>query len=245
MIVKEKEQQVTDYLIFHRLPLDVLLEVKDHMISQISDIQLNERLSFDEAFLKTRKLWEDEFKTTTYSCFYNGGIPVILKKIVKEKYNNIIRKSLLLGVIASLISLSLVFLSKDQPMFNDLFRIYNSLFLISPVLVWVFNKGIRKHVRRDFKYDGKLFFTIYQQNLALFISCLGLMFQFVTREDKHLFRFFRTDDPVSTFPLTLTLILPYCMYSIMIFVVINFLEHKKTMKTLKSFLDVSQSQIIH
>lgn len=91
MILTEGEQQVTDYLILHRLPLDVLLEVKDNMISQISDIQLNEKLSFDQAFLSTRKLWEDEFKTTTYSAFYNGGIPVILKKIVKEKYNNIIR----------------------------------------------------------------------------------------------------------------------------------------------------------
>lgn len=240
MILKEEEQQVTDYLIFHRLPLDVLLEVKDHMISQISDIQLNEKLSFDEAFLKTRKLWEDEFKTTTYSAFYNGGIPVILKKIVKEKYNNMIRKSLLLGVVASLVSLSLVFISKDQSMYNDLFRIYNSLFLITPFLFLIFNKGIRKHVRRDFKYDGKLFFTIYQQNLALFISCIGLMFQFITKEDKYVFRFFRTDDPVSAFPLTLTFILPYFMYSMMIFVMINFLEHKKTLKNLKSFLDVSQ-----
>uniref|UniRef100_A0AAU6WQ34 Uncharacterized protein n=1 Tax=Chryseobacterium endophyticum TaxID=1854762 RepID=A0AAU6WQ34_9FLAO len=34
MITTEQEQQVTDYLIFHRLPLDILLEVKDHMISR-------------------------------------------------------------------------------------------------------------------------------------------------------------------------------------------------------------------
>lgn len=240
MILTEEEKQVTDYLILHRLPLDVLLEVKDHMISQISDIQANEKLSFNEAFHKTQKLWADEFKMTTYSAFYNGGIPLILKKIVKEKYNNIIRKSLLLGIVASLLSLSLVFISKNQPTYNNLFRIYNSLFLITPFLLWVFNKEIRKHVRRDFQYDGKLLFTIYQQNLALFISCIGLMFQFVTREDKYLFRFFRTDDTVSIFPLMLTFILPYFMYSMMIFVMINFLEHKKTLKSLKSFLDISQ-----
>jgi len=240
MILKEEEQQVTDYLIFHRLPLDILLEVKDHMISQISDIQLNEKLSFDDAFLKTRKLWEDEFKTTTYYLLYSGEIPMILKKIVKAKYNKIIRKSLLLGIVASLFSLSLVFLSKDQTMYNDLFRMYNLLFILTPFLLWVFNKKIWKHVRRDFKYEGKLFFTIYQQNLALFISCIGLMFQFVTREDKYLFRFFRTDDPVSAFPLTLTFILPYCMYSMIIFMIINFLEHKKTLNGLKDFLDISK-----
>lgn len=56
MITKEQEKQIFDYLIFHRLPLDILLEVKDHMISQIADIQITESFNFDEAFLKTQKL---------------------------------------------------------------------------------------------------------------------------------------------------------------------------------------------
>ncbi|WP_288244755.1 hypothetical protein [uncultured Chryseobacterium sp.] len=240
MILKEEEQQVTDYLIFHQLPLDVLLEVKDHMISQISDIQINEELSFDEAFLKTRKLWENEFKTVTYSAFYSGGIPMILKRIVKEKYNNIIRKSLLLGIVASLIGLFLMFISKNQEMYNDLFRVYNLLFILTPFLLYAFNKKIWKHVRRDFKYEGKLFFTMYQQNLALFISCIGLMFQFVAREDKHVFSFFRTDNSVSVLPLIATLALPFFMYSMIIFIIINFLEHKKTLNGLKGFLDISK-----
>lgn len=37
-MTKEQEKEITDYLIFHRLPLDILVEVKDHMISQVTDI---------------------------------------------------------------------------------------------------------------------------------------------------------------------------------------------------------------
>lgn len=33
MIIQEQEQTITDYLILHQLPLDILLEVKDHMLS--------------------------------------------------------------------------------------------------------------------------------------------------------------------------------------------------------------------
>lgn len=239
MINKLQEQQVTDYLILHRLPLDILLEVKDHMISQVLDIQINENVSFDEAFHKTQKLWESEFKMTKYSVFYSEEIPVIVKKIVREKYNNIIKKSLLFGLASFTINLLLVYFSADQEVYNDLFRLYNTLFVAVPFLFWAFNSKMRKYVRKDFKYQGKLFFTMYQQNLGLFIVCINVMFQLILREDKHVFRFFRTNDHVSLFPLMITLILPFILQAIIIFVLINFFEHKKTLTKMKDFLNIS------
>ena len=239
MINKSQEQQVTDYLILHKLPLDILLEVKDHMISQVLDIQINENLSFDEAFHKTQKLWESEFKMTKFPAFYQEEIPVIVKKIVKEKYKNIIKKSLLFGLASFTVNLLLVYFSVDQEVYNDLFRLYNSLFVAVPFLFWAFNSKMRKYVRKDFKYQGKLFFTMYQQNLGLFIICVNVMFQLILREDKHVFRFFRTDNPVSVFSLILTLIIPYLLHTIVIFVLINFFEHKKTLNKMKDFLSVS------
>ena len=239
MISKEQEQQVTDYLILHRLPLDILLEVKDHMMSQISDIRINEDMSFHEAFHKTQKLWENEFKITTYSAFYQEGIPVIVKKIVKEKYRDIIRKSVFFGLISFAVNLLLVYFSADQEVYNDLFRLYNSLFVMIPILLWVFNKKMRKYIRRDFKYEGKLFFTMYQQNLGLFIISINVMFQLILREDKHVFRFFRTDTSVPVFPLMITLILPYILHIIVIFVLINFFKHKKTLANMQDFLNIS------
>lgn len=240
MFSKEQEQQVTDYLILHRLPLDILLEVKDHMISQVLDIQINENLNFDEAFHKTQKLWESEFKMTKYSLFYKEEIPAIVKKIVKEKYQNILKKSLVFGLASFTVNLLLVYFSADAEVYNDLFRLYNSLFVLIPVVFWLFNKNMRKYIRKDFKYQGKSFFTMYQQNLGLFILCINFMFQLILREDKHVFRFFRTDDPVSVFPLIITLALPFVLHVIIIFVLINFFEHKKTLTRMKHFLSLSE-----
>lgn len=54
------------------------------MAEQVSDIQRQENLDFDKAFLKTQKLWADEFKMTGYPGFYREKIPVIVKKIIKK-----------------------------------------------------------------------------------------------------------------------------------------------------------------
>lgn len=239
MINEAQDQQVTDYLILHRLPLDILLEVKDHMISQISDIQFNENLSFEEAFHKTQKLWTDEFKMTKYSVFFKELIPVIVKKIVKAKYNSILKKSLLLGLISFAVNILFVFLSDNQDVYTALSRMQNCLFLLIPFIIWIFNSGMRKYVRQDFKYQGKLFYTMYQKNLGLFIVSINIMFQLVIRDDKHVFKFFRTEAPVEIFPLSISLLVPFILQTIVIFVLINFFGHKKTLARLKDFISVS------
>jgi hypothetical protein len=88
------------------------------------------------------------------------------------------------------------------------------------------------------KYQGRLFYTVYQQNLGISVVCINLIFQLILKGDKYVFKFFRTDDPVSTFSLIITLILPYMFYVIIIFLMINFFEHKKTLNKMKDFLDV-------
>lgn len=123
MFSKEHEQEITDYLIFHRLPLDILVEVKDHMISQIADIQMEENVGFDEAFLKTKKLWGSEFKMTRYSIFYQEQIPFIVKRIAKARYNNILKRSLLLGLISFAVNILLIFLANNEK-FTVLFSKY-------------------------------------------------------------------------------------------------------------------------
>lgn len=237
MISKEQEQQVVDYLILHRLPVDILLEVKDHMIEQVSDIQMQENLIFDKALLKTQKLWADEFKMTTYPVFYNEKIPVIIKKIVKEKYNAIIKKSSWFGMLSFAANLLLIYISSDQEVYNDLFRLYNSLFVLIPFLFWIFSPEIRKYVRRDSKYQRKLYYTLYQQNLGLYIICINVMFQIILREDQYVFKFFRTENSVALLPLMIALLIPFVLQVMIIFVLINFFEHKKSLHKMRDFLN--------
>lgn len=239
MISKEQEQQITDYLILHRLPLDILLEVKDHMISQVLDIQTNDALSFDEAFHKTQKMWESEFKMTNYSVFYTEQIPVIVKKIVKTRYDNILKKSIFLGLISFLVNLLFIFLSSNQEVYTGLLRMQNCLFILTPVFIWIFNSKMRKYIRTDFKYQNKLFYTMYQQNMGLFVICINFMFQLAIREDKYVFRFFRTEGQVALFPLFFSLTIPFILQTIVIFVLINFFEHKKALGRMQNFLSHS------
>lgn len=233
---KEQLDLIRDYLIFQKLPLDILLEVEDHMASQVLDIQKNENIGFDEAFLKTQKLWENEFKMTTYSAFYSEKIPVIVKKIVKAKYNRILKKSLLYALISFGINLLFIYVSNSQEMYTDFFRGQNLLFLLAPALVWAFNYKIRKYVKRDFKYKGRSFYSIYQQNIGIMVATTSAMAQIVAKDGKHAYLLFRMNDMGDTFLSLLTLFFPFLIQMTVIFGILNFFEHKKTLKKLSVFV---------
>ncbi|WEK68478.1 MAG: hypothetical protein P0Y62_11465 [Candidatus Chryseobacterium colombiense] len=229
---KEQLDLIRDYLIFQKLPLDILLEVEDHMASQVLDIQKNEGLSFDEAFLKTQKLWESEFKMTTYSVFYSEQIPVIVKKMVKAKYNKILKRSFFYALISLAVNLLLIYLSNSQELYTDFFRGQNLLFLLAPALVWAFNYKIRKYVKRDFKYKGRSFYSIYQQNIGIMVVSTTTMAQIFAKEGKYAYLLLKTDQPGTLLYGLVTLILPFLAQIVVIFGILNFFEHKKTLKKL-------------
>lgn len=235
----EQEKQITGYLIFQKLPLDILFEVKDHMISQVLEIQCNDNLDFDEAFHKTKKLWESEFKLTNYYAFYSEKIPVIVKRIVKERYNNILKKSFLLGLVAFGVNLLLIYLSDSTETYTSFFRAQNCLFILAPLLVLTSNYKMRKYIKRDFKYKGRLFYTMYQQNMGLLMVCTTSMAQIISKEGKYAYLFFKTGDTAHIPFVLVTLILPFLVQSMIIFFLINFFEHKKTLIRLQNSLNPS------
>ncbi|MDN4012834.1 hypothetical protein QX233_10200 [Chryseobacterium gambrini] len=239
MMTKEQEKEITDYLIFHRLPLDILVEVKDHMISQVTDIQIEENLNFQEAFHKTQKLWESEFKMTKYSVFYSEEIPVIVKKIAKARYNNILKRSLLLGLISFAVNILLIFLANNEEVYSSLFKIQNGLFVLFTFGVWFFNRKIWKYVKQDFKYRGRLFYSMYQQNTGLLVVSMTSMAQIISKKGIYPYLFFRTNDHSEIIFVLATLVLPYCIQVMIIFGLMNFFEHKKSLEKMKNFLNLS------
>lgn len=46
----EQKNEIRQYLLSKKLPVDLLMEVEDHFISQINEVQAEKNLSFDEAF---------------------------------------------------------------------------------------------------------------------------------------------------------------------------------------------------
>lgn len=233
---KEQIDRIKDYLIFQKLPLDILLEVEDHMTSQVLDIQNREELSFEEAFLKTQKLWEQEFKMTSYSLFYSEQIPVMVKKIAKAKYNDILKKSFFYAMISLGVNLLLIYFSDSQEMYTDFFRGQNMLFLLAPALVWGYNYKIRNYVKRDFKYKGRSFYSIYQQNMGMMIVSMTTMAQIVSKEGKYAYLLVKNHHQEDILFGLVTLILPFFAQMMVLFGIVNFFEHKKTLKKLSTFI---------
>lgn len=236
MITSAEEKQVDDYLILNKLPLDILLEVRDHMISQILDIQVHENLSFEQAFFKTKIAWEDEFKMTTYSAFSLEHIPAIFKKIVKANYRKIIRKALIIAFISFLLNLVLIYISPNEETFKLFFKIQNAFFIVVPFFLILSNYKIWKYIKADFKYKGKVFYSIYQQNLGLMIVSTSTMIQAVNANGKAYTYLFLKEENSSVAPFLIMLIVPILLQTLVVFSIINFLEHKKALLKIQNFI---------
>ena len=102
--------EIRNYLLSKKLPIDILIEVNDHFVSQINDLQREENLSFEEAFEKVKDNWKEEFKTTV--PFYviankdKRAITNFEKKIRKIENYNVLKISL----VISFFHLSLFFI---------------------------------------------------------------------------------------------------------------------------------------
>lgn len=236
MMTEAQENKVTDYLVAQELSLDILVEIRDHMISQILDIQCSENISFEEAFLRVKESWSREFKMVNYLLFYPTKIPLIAKRIIQEKYRGIFKKSLMIAVLAFVINLLLIFMAGNQEEYKLFFRLLNGSFVLTTILIWIFNYKIWKYIKADFKYKGKCLYTMYQQNLGLMVVCASSMTQVALKSGDYAYQFFRQQNYTDVVGILITLILPFVLQTALAFAVLNFIEHKKNLLKMQEFL---------
>lgn len=236
MITEVQENKITDYLVAQELSLDILVEIRDHMASQILDIQLNENVGFDEAFQRVKESWNGEFKMVNYLLFYPTKIPLIAKRIIQEKYNLLFKKSLMVGLLASGINLLLLFIAVNQEEYTLFFRLLNGSFVLTTILIWIFNHKIWKYIKADFKYKGKCLYTMYQQNLGLMVICASSMTQVALKSGYHAYQFIHEQNHNDILTAIITLILPLILQTALTFAVLNFIEHKKNLLKMQDFL---------
>ena len=60
MITEPQLTEIRNYLLAKKLPIDILIEVNDHFVSQILDLQREKNLGFEDAFEKTKLSWKQE-----------------------------------------------------------------------------------------------------------------------------------------------------------------------------------------
>ncbi|MFS4473851.1 hypothetical protein [Chryseobacterium sp. T20] len=236
MMTEAQENRITDYLVAQELSLDILVEIRDHMISQILDIQSHENINFEEAFSKVKESWKGEFTMVNYLLFYPTKIPLIAKRIIQEKYSGLFKKSLMVAVLAFVINLLLIFMAGNQEEYKLFFRLLNGSFVVTTLLIWIFNYKIWKYIKADFKYKGKCLYTMYQQNLGLMVVCATSMTQVALKSGDYAYQFFGQQNYTDVVGVLMTLIIPFVLQTALTFAVLNFIEHKKNLVKMLEFL---------
>ena len=87
MLTETHLTEIRNYLLSKKLPIDILIEVNDHFISQINDLQKKENLNFEEAFEKVKESWKEELHLFWDKTWDLVDTNKLNKKINKE--NNI------------------------------------------------------------------------------------------------------------------------------------------------------------
>lgn len=103
MITDNQRSEIRNYLLFRKLPIDVLMEVNDHFVSQITDMINGEDLGFDEAFAKTKNAWQKELKP-----YWNGSWDLLdrskfQRDISRRNFISLSKKGLRVTVVAVLV----------------------------------------------------------------------------------------------------------------------------------------------
>lgn len=96
MMTLEHKKEIREYLIAKKLPLDILIELEDHFLSQIDHLMI-QNISFERAFDEVKQIWKEDLKFT--KSFNGEEVPVFVKTIKDKKINRLLSKSLLLVCI--------------------------------------------------------------------------------------------------------------------------------------------------
>ena len=164
MITKEQNTEITKFLISKKLPIDLLLEVKDHFISQISDLEKEENQSFEEAFEKTKSDWKDELKLRFNLLNFNY-ITKFESGIIQKFLTTILLKSL--GLLVLLFVLNTIIFKNFNKDFSEnyLLTLFWLGFTLSIVLI-IMNYKLIKSCNSN--YQKRV--SIYQNYFVRFLN---------------------------------------------------------------------------
>lgn len=174
-MIESQLTHIRNYLLEKKLPIDILLEVQDHFVSQINDLQKEENLPFDKALEKTKKSWEIELKP-----YWNGEIDLIdrsklLRETNKINFKVLVKKSLTFSIPVILI---LFFLSKliSFQYFEIIFVAFVGLIYFSPLINYLIHLQDFKLIK---KYQNYVLVSI-QEYSVLLIGGIYFYFRFIT-----------------------------------------------------------------
>ena len=164
MITEQQESEIRNYLLSKKLPIDILIEVNDHFVSQINDLQREENLSFKDAFEKTKNEWKYELKLRFNLLSFNY-ITKFENKIIQKFLTTVLLKSL--GLLVLLFVLNTIIFKNFNKDFSEnyLLTLFWLGFTLSVVLI-IMNYKLIKSCNSNYKKR----ISIYQNYFVRFLN---------------------------------------------------------------------------
>lgn len=179
-----ESEYITQYLSTKNLPLDLLVEVQDHMVEQVAEIISRDKISFENAFDQVKNLWAKDLKVQFHWMCGITPITSFENEIIKKnrKHNlcvTFLIQSVLWGITVVLIL--------KQPSFAKYFMlsVYWLTMAVSTLLIiryWKLVKtgyglGSRKISVYQLDMPGLLIGVMYLVwfNLSIFDQLFGQM----------------------------------------------------------------------
>lgn len=172
--------EIRNYLLSKKLPIDILIEVNDHFISQISDLQKEKNLGFEKAFEEVKENWKDELNLSWGGGFNLEDTTPFLRNVNRQLANSTFMASLkyCLTIILTII----VVCAFCSEIFFKYYTLMLFLFLsIFPLFTYIKNF---KNFRLAKKYNNYIL-TLHQGGSFLFLSILALALQFEIKFFEH------------------------------------------------------------
>ena len=234
-MTKEQKNEVRQYLLTKKLPIDLLMEVEDHFLSQINDKVAGSKMSFEEAFNSTIIAWHDDLKLSWDGNWSLEDTSLLIKTTTKKKVWILVKKAALLGFLCHLLTVAAYFMVPFS-VFRIVFAIAILLLMVFPIIVYVKEKKIFDLPK---KYPT-LRFSIYQD--------LGGVFFFFPISSIWVFRFvleindgFLNPENAKGFVVSFLMLFFFCSQMMIMICQQRFLETlKKVIPYLKENFKVSE-----
>lgn len=223
--------EIRNYLLDKKLPIDILIEVQDHFVSQINDLQRDENLNFEEAFEKTKNSWQSELKP-----YWDGGWDLLDKNNMTRKFEKNLmwatfKKSLKFAAAILLLLLLLAVVLRSD-VYQHSFLLIVLAVIILPVLYLIKNF---KSLMIPRKYDNYVL-TLYQSFSFINLSFAYFLYLIITGFEKGAESF--KSAAVVNFDWARMVIILFYFFSFIVsfFALISQKEYLKRIEKIKPFL---------
>ena len=231
MITPEQNKEITKYLVAKNLPIDLVLEVKDHMIEQIESM---ENLCFEEAFEQVKISWKVEFiykfSFSRLKMLTNYEI-----SIQKENYSKIFLKTFCYFTPLLIITLLLAYYNTSLYKFT-IETVYYFCVIVTGTLLLI-NFKIQKTTFNT--YSKRI--SVYQKGASNFL--VGGLFiliynVFIPNNDKNLVAIHKLLNFEISFKILFHLLATYVYIIWWLFGLLYFLAYKKSIKELQNRINL-------